>query len=322
MCSVEQKRFINYEYSGECEYMRIAVITITFNDDYKVDQWASFYNDYKDSIYLHIIVDNGSSKKYVERLKELFPNSVILENQENLGLTKAYNIGIRYAFEKGDVDYIMLLANDIQISSESIKKMASFLGEGKVDSVAPIMFEKNGYIADYGCSIDKHLMLKPFMAGKSKELIQSNVNFCEALTGGCNMSTINFFQVVGLQDEALFMYSDEVDMGIRAKKCGMKMACISTSECFHMHINPENRELRLPFSSYLIARNKIYLAKKHKIKNRVIPIAFVLLKQSIKCFILGFFGRKKELRLKSKYIFAGIIHGLRNDMRQNKYTKA
>ena len=43
------------------------------------------------------------------------------------------------------------------------------------------------------------------------------------MSGGMNLGKREFYEKVGLQDEKLFMYSDEVDIGTRAKKLGFKM---------------------------------------------------------------------------------------------------
>ena len=37
--------------------MNVAAITITYNDDYKFTEWLGHYQEYKDELYLHIVVD-------------------------------------------------------------------------------------------------------------------------------------------------------------------------------------------------------------------------------------------------------------------------
>ena len=86
--------------------MKIAAITITLNDDFKFKEWVSHYQLYKDDVYLHIIVDNGSSPEYVKKLEEFFPESHIIKRNSNGGCTESYNDGIKYALEKKlDIDY-------------------------------------------------------------------------------------------------------------------------------------------------------------------------------------------------------------------------
>jgi GT2 family glycosyltransferase len=59
------------------------------------------------------------------------------------------------------------------------------------------------------------------------------------------------------------MYSDEVDIGIRAKKNNFKIAVTQTAIAWHQHINLEGLKKRQPYTFYLRGRNKIYLAGKH-----------------------------------------------------------
>ena len=75
--------------------MNIAAITITYNDDFKLDQWSVFYKEYKKELHTHIIVDNGSDQSYVNRVKSQFKDSVILQRETNGGLTVAYNQGMQ-----------------------------------------------------------------------------------------------------------------------------------------------------------------------------------------------------------------------------------
>lgn len=51
--------------------MKIAAITIAYNDGYKFKEWCQWYEEYKDEIAIHIIVDNHSVPKYLQQVKTL-----------------------------------------------------------------------------------------------------------------------------------------------------------------------------------------------------------------------------------------------------------
>lgn len=55
--------------------MNVAAITITYNDDYKFTEWLGHYQEYKDELYLHIVVDNHSCEEYASKLRTFFPCS-------------------------------------------------------------------------------------------------------------------------------------------------------------------------------------------------------------------------------------------------------
>ena len=80
--------------------MKIAAITLTRNDDFRLVPWKMYFKDYKDELYEHIVVDNGSTPEYQRKLREAFPDSTHIELGYNGGCTGAYNAGIRHALQK------------------------------------------------------------------------------------------------------------------------------------------------------------------------------------------------------------------------------
>lgn len=244
--------------------MHIALISITYNDDYKFKEWVQHYSEHKNDIYMHIIVDNGSEQAYLNQVKEAFPDSKLIERSSNGGCTGAYNDGIRFALADPKVDAIMLLGNDIRIVE--IQKLYQFLySDDSYGMVAPVLLFKDtlDVVEDYGCEVNSFLNLVPsFIQQKLSDQMPIS-RIVSAVTGGMNIAKRAFYEKVGLQDENLFMYSDEVDMSIRANNAGFKLAVTKNVLSWHQHINPNHSNSRKSFSQYLIRRNKIYLGYKH-----------------------------------------------------------
>jgi len=244
--------------------MKIAAITISLNDGYKLSEWFNHYLEYKNDIYLHIIVDNGSQPEYFEEVKRLFIDSVIIRRETNGGSTSAYNDGIEYAIKKTETDAIMLIANDVKIEKGGVVKLYDFLSSNNYGMVSPVILSKDSLIIeDLGSEITYFMYMKPFGIGMHLDSITNYSQDADASLGGMNLASRSFYEKVGLQDEDLFMYSDEVDMAIRARKAGLKMGVIKEVKAWHQHININGRKERPPFSAFLIGRNKIYLGYKH-----------------------------------------------------------
>ena len=93
--------------------MNVASITLYHNEDFRLDNWVKLYNEYKDEIYLHIIVNNGN-KEDMPMLRERFPNSHILYS-ESSNMTHSYNMGVLEAMKYPEIDAIMQITNDIRI---------------------------------------------------------------------------------------------------------------------------------------------------------------------------------------------------------------
>jgi len=245
--------------------MKIAAITITYNDSYKLKEWVNYYNEYKDDIYLHLIIDNCSEPNYINEVEKSFPNSTIIKRNVNGGTTSAYNDGIKYALADGNVEVIMLIANDIRLELGGGQKLFDFLNSNtSYGMVAPVLLVKDSLIIEVlGSSISPFLYMIPQNYGKNVNNVLFYKQETDSVMGGMNIAKREFYEKVGIQDENLFMYSDEVDMGLRAKKAGYLLAVTNEVKCWHQHINPDGRNIRKPYSAFLIGRNKVYLAYKH-----------------------------------------------------------
>ena len=201
--------------------MKIAAITITQNDGYKFKEWCEHYEEYKDVLYLHIIVDNKSNPDYLQKVKDYFTSSVIIERSSNGGCTGAYNDGIQEALKDKDVDSVMLVGNDIKISAEDVKELHRFLySNEEYGMVSPILLSPGSDIIEcYGSQLNAiGIDKRPFVGIHANDESLPPYREAEYVTGGMSLSKREFYEKVGLQDDNLFMYADELDMYYRAKK--------------------------------------------------------------------------------------------------------
>jgi len=69
-----------------------------------------------------VLVDNGSTDQTPEKTRNNFPEVQVIENQQNLGVPAGYNVGFKYALEKG-AEYIFMLNNDTTIAKDMLGKL-------------------------------------------------------------------------------------------------------------------------------------------------------------------------------------------------------
>ncbi len=86
--------------------------------------------------YEIIVVDNASNDGSIQEIAKQFPEIQTIKNTENLGFSKANNIGIKVA--KGD--YVLLLNSDTIVELNTIKGAYDFIKDHK-------------YIGALGCKI-------------------------------------------------------------------------------------------------------------------------------------------------------------------------
>ena len=296
--------------------MRIAGVTMTYNDGYKIKEWRSHYDQYRSELDYYVIVDNGSSPDYVSLIKKTFPGEVLIERNSNGGCTAAYNDGIKYILEKTDADLIVILGNDIKTSENCITEMATFICNHKdVGIVSTAILHFNSNILDnFGHTVSYCGIIHECDHGKPISEIKEKSKFTQLVTGGFYMATREYYEAVGLQDEALFMYSDEIDTAIRTRKAGFKISVLSNVYAWHWHINQPGQISRKPASSYLISRNRVYIAKKHFGVCRLFAIFFTY------TIVVPINLLRHGFKEKAKYAFLGGIYGLKGNMDLNHYT--
>lgn len=301
--------------------MNIAMITMTRNDDCRFREWKEHYEEYKGDLYLHIIVDNGSTEEYQALLKENFPDSKIIELGYNGGCTAAYNAGIKYALEQPEIDAISLLANDVKMLPGTLQTLYEVLysenGYGMVSPVS-VRVGNDNLAAAYGEIIDRKTMnLIVQNKGVSVDSLPE-ILLSETLPGGNNLAKREFYEKVGLQDEKFFMYADEVDMGIRGERAGFKFVTTTKARTWHMHINPPGQVTRNPMAAYLMGRNHIYLARKLFGRKEVFHTVMHRLKAAAIFYLSCFKHRKNKEEWRYANAFTkGVIAGIKGDMTNN-----
>lgn len=186
-----------------------------------------------------VIIDNASSSKEVKELKKLlkkYPGITLLENSMNLGFAEGNNAGIRYALKNG-ADYVVLLNNDTVIESDFIENGI------KIDAgiVSPVVKfkefkDKPKFIYDLGGRVN-------WWTGRTSHINAYRDEYQNSLkadpvdvdyVAGCSMLIKReVFAKIGLLDEKYFIYFEDVDFCITAKKAGFRVVVDPKSTLYH-----------------------------------------------------------------------------------------
>lgn len=296
--------------------MKLAMITVTRNDDFRFDEWYRYYNEYKDDVYLHIIVDDASDSEYVKTIKDHFSNSVIIEREVNGGSNAAVNDGLRYALNNPDVDAIMVLDNDIKVKKGSLRNLYDYLySDEKLGMVGPLVLKKDSdVIEDFGVTVGFLTSKFNYQGKRMNDLPENESMYVDVVPGGITMSKPSFYKTVGLQDESIFMYCDERDMCYRSKLAGIKEGVTATAVTWHQHQYSPHKGKKLK-SEFLIFRNRTFLQKKYEGSSLALisSLYFFLVKT---LFIIPYlFHKDKVFSYKQSIsgLWAGLTGNLNND---------
>ena len=226
-----------------------------------------------------IITDNGSTdgsqktikEKFTEMRKQGFSRLYMIENEENEGAVKAYNQAYDKAYSGRD--FVLKLDNDIELHPEAINHLLKVFDEdsraGIVGGEIHSAYEKNKVVHSAGFCFFP-LAIFPSMPKKKRTT-------CGYVTGCCALIKQSVLNKIGyFLDEKYFVYHDDVDLCLTAKRQGWKIVYEPKAVIYHKVGRSTERPKRSPFAMYYDFRNKLYLISKHCSKLTVLIFYFLL----------------------------------------------
>ena len=103
--------------------MKLSVIILNYNVRFFLEQCLLSVQVGLKKIESEIIViDNNSSDDSCQMVKQLFPETILLENKENLGFSKANNQAVKIA--KGD--YVCILNPDTAVTEDTFVEVLKY----------------------------------------------------------------------------------------------------------------------------------------------------------------------------------------------------
>lgn len=211
--------------------MKIFAVILNYGDINITNKCLESLSQVEKNIHI-IVVNNNSdtlSKSYFKNLK----NISVLNNFKNLGFSGGVNVGIKYAL-KNNAEYVLLLNNDTVLNKPITDVLQEKLLSSKnIGIVGPaISFKRNRkMVYDIGGNVNK------FTGRTSHEEIENLSNTeskeVEYVSGCCMMIKKDVFEKVGLFDERFFLYYEDVDFCLRAKKVGLETWLVPSAVIFH-----------------------------------------------------------------------------------------
>jgi GT2 family glycosyltransferase len=191
-----------------------------------------------------IVVDNASSDGTAEVIEARFPSVKLIRSSENLGFSKGNNVGIRQCQGR----YIALVNPDVIVFPGCLDALADFLDQNpKVGNVGPRVLNpdmtmqstcrRSPTLWNNVCSATglaaafKH---SKFFAGEHMFYFPHDRTLhVDVLVGCFSMIRRVAFNDVGLLDEDLFMYGDDVDWCRRCWKAGWQVVFFPGAKAIH-----------------------------------------------------------------------------------------
>ena len=225
----------------------IFIIILNFNGYKDITACLTSLHHFRNNKYSlnTLIVDNGSGTDELTNLKQFLANNKkklsflklkLIENNKNLGFAKGNNVGLRYALEKG-VDYVLLLNNDVILEMNFLANALKI----KADIISPVvkfrefkdkpqlLYDLGGFVNwTTGRTTHLNTYKNEYLRYKGQKPIS-----VDYVAGCCMLIKRQVLESIGFLDEKYFIYFEDVDYCITAKKHGFKVVVDPDSIIYH-----------------------------------------------------------------------------------------
>lgn len=252
----------------------VSIVIVTWNSEKDIQDCLKSLKDQSYKNFNIIIVDNASTDNTIQVAKKTFPEAEILTQSENLFLTGANNLGITHAVTKYNSEYVMVLNPDTYTHPDLISELLKpFESNGKIGATGPkVMFWKNeneGLINSAGLTYDGFMQAYDigFKEEDKGQYDQQKEVF--GVTGACIMYKVAMLEEVGLYDNNIKMYLDEVELFIRAHKKDWKVVYIPTAVIGHNYMQSTNKNKQFNRQKQMAKAWLIIALKHYPIKSKL-----------------------------------------------------
>jgi hypothetical protein len=215
-----------------------------------------------------IVTDNSPTDGSGDEIRKTFPSVQVIENDRNLGFSRAANQGLRKASGR----YVLLLNPDTQVENGAIEQLVSFM-DGRSDAgvVGAQLLDGDGSkqnsVANFP-SLTTELLNKSLLRWlfpkkfPGKETNYSEPVEVDSVIGACMMMRRAALEQVGLLDEDYFLFLEETDWCYRMKRAGWKVYHVPQAEVYHFQGKSTEAERKRARVEYF--RSRYHFFKKNR----------------------------------------------------------
>ena len=197
-----------------------SIIILCHNNDYSLFHYTGncigSVREHTKLPYEIILIDNGSALKHDR--PEMYKAHKVILNEENKGVAKAWNQGIRVA----DGEFICFLNNDTMVFDGWLEGLQEALG--KLDLVAATPMYGDAYARAPEAAEKASIF-------KDKPIEESFSDFRDF---SCVLTRKELFNEIGVFDEQFFAYCEDLDLYRRMEKAEKKFMSTQKVNIYHV----------------------------------------------------------------------------------------
>jgi O-antigen biosynthesis protein len=305
--------------------MLLSIVIVNYNVKYFIEQCLHSVKKAIEGIETEVfVVDNNSVDGSCNHIRERFPWVKLIDNQENVGFSKANNQAIRLSKGK----YVLLLNPDTVVEEDTFSKCIQFMDKHPdAGSLGVKMIDGRGHylpeskralptprVAFYKIFGLSSLFPKSRIFGKYHlgYLDKDQVHEVDILAGAFMFLRMETLEKVGLLDEDYFMYGEDIDLSYRITKGGYKNYYYPETTIIHYKGESTKKGslnyVVVFYNAMIIFATKHFASKRARAYSMIIHMAIYL--RAALSLIRRFTKRIYRQLIDALIIFAGFFIGL------------
>jgi GT2 family glycosyltransferase len=214
----------------------IGVVTVTYNSGMVIRDFLTSLLKQSQATFLLYVVDNASSDDTLGLLaNHPDPRVLIIRNTENVGVAEGNNIGIRAALRDGCA-CVLLINNDTVFDSDVISRLLDGIEQYHCDMIVPkiLYFNPSDTVWCAGGAFSPlRGSAKHFGFGQKDDGRFDRPREVHYSPTCCMLIKREVFEQIGLMDAKYFVYFDDTDFCLRARRAGLRLVYLPTARVYH-----------------------------------------------------------------------------------------
>jgi GT2 family glycosyltransferase len=283
----------------ECEYRVVVCDNNSENNSYnEIKDWIlseKNSNPYLKRTNLKCI-NASNENEYSIQENDFF----LLQNGKNLGFAGGMNAGIGLALKDPRMKYVWILNNDTEVDKYALSALVK---HAKSDSRIGICgstllyHDQPNIIQAVGGKYNSYLGTIEHILGHmqySEALCKSiNADEFDYIVGAAMLVSKEFLEQVGLMDEGYFIYFEELDWAMRAKRANPRFKLGYAADSIVVHkegasigSSTQKKGRRSAFADGYSLRNRLIFSKKF-FPNRIVHVRLCIFLSAFRRFAQG-----------------------------------
>jgi GT2 family glycosyltransferase len=215
-----------------------------------------------------VCVDNGSEDGSQQAVREGFPGVALIEAGANLGYSGGNNLGIRYALEHG-AEWVLLVNNDATVAPDVIdgfERVARACPRAGILAGKVYFAERPNTIWFAGQRVSELTGYsgRPRGYGRPDGARYKHVRQTGRAVGALMAVSREAIEAVGMLDEELFAYVEDVDWALRVRRAGLQVVFAPDAHAWHRVSASTGGEAASTHTLYYGVRNTVTVLERRR----------------------------------------------------------